>query len=1056
MNYANDLYQEVRALLTTNEGLIIKYRRLGRLLDRVLKERTEGDSIAYHGLIPRIYLLCKRYDLDHKPLCILYGNIRKANEGSFLPEQEDFLYDAKALCQAIAEFYNEPIPLSIAEILPKKWRVWESKALETGQHLRLTVSEWDENTIQGFDEYGEKQVVKYGSEWSLNEQIYPFATLNLLDISINEDKQLCPKFIILEPDYLIDITAVCQCVKDYGNSPLHYLMNKFQPREDTLAIQLGNAANQFLDDAVRSEDSFLDSMRKSFQDYALNYCTLEGIDEKFFAQCREQHKNINRVVKDIFPQTGINVIEDGALLEPNFFCPLLGLQGRMDLLTRNEDTIVELKGGKRDEFHNTFKLEHAWQMALYKELLHYNLGKSRSQIRTLLLYSRYPQIYDIRLGQQAIVEALNMRNGIVHVDRMLRENPKEFLLSLKEEDFNPLHSTGKLYQDFIRPRVQEFLSTLQGASPLAFDYFCTMVAFLEREQFHAKVGENRPDSDRGFAQAWLCDDETKLIQGNIITDLHLQPIVNERGMLTHIEAHFEPDNQGQPNFRENDSVLLYERESEGDNITNRRSIRCQVETLMPDTLLLRLIFPQRDVSFIKEDGLYAIESSHSDGIFAQQYSGLYAYLASGQSPMSPPIDVKLLIGPPGSGKTSVALRKMVEEGLEGEGNMLLMAYTNRAVDEICKMLESLPGSPDYVRIGQETSCEKPYRHRLLRNLIADCANRKQVLERLQPIRLVCGTVTSLAGATNLRKLKNFRTAYLDEASQVLEPQLLPLLDASPRWVMIGDQKQLPAVVVQPSSVSEVKSELLREIGLTDCRNSFFERLHTLIREGKIEGEEEMLERQGRMHSEINAFVANRYYEDRLQVVPLPHQTQPLPWKVSSDADPLLTYLATHRMGCFNVTKDYTIGNNKINQPEAQTIASIVQCFYDLHQQAGQPWTPDSAIGIIVPFRGQIAQIRQELARLDIPQYESITIDTVERYQGSQRDIILFSTVVSQPYQVSILSAPVVTDGSPIDRKLNVAVTRARNQFFLVGNLALLSQAEDYRVLIDYMKAYNSD
>ena len=99
MNYANDLYQEVRALLTTNEDLIIKYHRLGRLLDRVLKERTEEDSIAYYGLIPRIYLLCKRYNLDHKPLCILYGKIRKANEGSFQPEQEDFLYDAKALCQ---------------------------------------------------------------------------------------------------------------------------------------------------------------------------------------------------------------------------------------------------------------------------------------------------------------------------------------------------------------------------------------------------------------------------------------------------------------------------------------------------------------------------------------------------------------------------------------------------------------------------------------------------------------------------------------------------------------------------------------------------------------------------------------------------------------------------------------------------------------------------------------------------------------------------------------------------------------------------------------------
>lgn len=1054
MNYAKDLYHEVLALLSANEDLIIRYRRLGRLLDRMLKERTEGDGIAYHGLIPRIYLLCKRHNADHKSLCILYSNIRKANKGSFQPEQEGFLYDAKALCQAIEAFYDEPIPPSLIEILPKKWRAWEGNPLETGQHLQLTVTEWDEDTIQGFDEFGEKQLVKYGSEWSLKEQLYPFATLNLLDISMNEAGQMCPKFIILEPDYLIDITAVCQCVKGSGNTPMHYLMSKFMPREESLAIQLGNAANQFLDDAVRSDDSFLDSMRKSFQDYALNYCTLEGIDEKFFAQCREQHKNINRVVKEIFPKTGIDVVKDGALLEPTFFCPLLGLQGRLDLLTMNEDTIVELKSGKRDEFRNTFRLEHAWQMALYKEVLHYNLGKSRSQIRTLLLYSRYPQIYDIRLGHQAIVEALNMRNGIVHIDRMLRENPKEFLLSLKEEDFNPQNNTGRFYQEYIRPGVLDFLSTLQGASPLAFDYFCTMVSFLEREQFHAKVGDNRPDSDRGFAQAWLCDDEMKLIQGNIITDLHLQPIVDERGMLTHIEAHFEPDNQGQPNFREGDSVLLYEREREGDNITNRRSLRCQVETLSPEKLLLRLVFPQRDVSFIKEKGLYAIENSHSDNIFAQQYSGLYAYLASGQSPLSPPIDVKLLIGPPGSGKTSVALRKMVEEGLEGEGNMLLMAYTNRAVDEICKMLESLPDSPDYIRIGQETSCDKPYRHRLLRNLIADCANRKQVLERLQPIRLVCGTVSSLAGATNLRKLKRFQTTYLDEASQVLEPQLLPLLNTSTQWVMIGDQKQLPAVVVQPVSMSEVKSDQLREIGLTNCRNSFFERLHTLIREDKIEGEEQMLERQGRMHSEINAFVADRYYDHRLQVVPLPHQTEPLPWQVSSDAEPMLAYLATHRMGCFNVTKDYTIGNNKINKAEAQVIASIVQRLYKLHQQAGQPWTPDSAIGIIVPFRGQIAQIRQELARLDIPQYESITIDTVERYQGSQRDIILFSTVVSQPYQVPILSAPVITDGSLIDRKLNVAVSRARHQFFLVGDLALLRQAKDYQELIDYMKTYN--
>ena len=520
-------------------------------------------------------------------------------------------------------------------------------------------------------------------------------------------------------------------------------------------------------------------------------------------------------------------------------------------------------------------------------------------------------------------------------------------------------------------------------------------------------------------------------------------IVNERGMLTHIAAHFEPDNQGQPNFRENDSVLLYERESEGDNITNRRSIRCQVETPLPDTLLLRLIFPQRDVSFIKEDGLYAIESSHSDGIFAQQYSGLYAYLASGQSPMSPPIDVKLLIGPPGSGKTSVALRKMVEEGLEGEGNMLLMAYTNRAVDEICKMLESLPGSPDYVRIGQETSCEKPYRHRLLRNLIADCANRKQVLERLQPIRLVCGTVTSLAGATNLRKLKNFRTAYLDEASQVLEPQLLPLLEASPRWVMIGDQKQLPAVVQQTVEESRVDDPQLNAIHLTDCRNSLFERL---LRQYRDKPEVVyMLTSQGRMHPDVAAFPNQAFYRGLLKIVPMPHQQE------QQAAFPRFAFVEVRP------TARVMLSASRENSDEAQAIASVAM---EIYRQTSQSFSPEQTLGIIVPYRNQIAEIRKAIALLlshtsHPSPLSSVTIDTVERFQGSQRDYIFYGFTVSRPHQLQFLAANTfMEDGQLIDRKLNVALTRARKHLFVFGNPDVLNRNPVFRQLIGFAKIHN--
>ena len=98
-------------------------------------------------------------------------------------------------------------------------------------------------------------------------------------------------------------------------------------------------------------------------------------------------------------------------------------------------------------------------------------------------------------------------------------------------------------------------------------------------------------------------------------------------------------------------------------------------------------------------------------------------------------------------------------------------------------------------------------------------------------------------------------------------------------------------------------------------------------------------------------------------------------------------------------------------------------------------------------------IATQLAALGIPETEEITIDTVERYQGSQRDIILYSTTISRSYQLDILSVPTQADGQLIDRKLNVALTRARKQLFIIGNAALLNQNTIYRQLIDSLRTF---
>ena len=1091
MTYAEELFADVMQVLRSVDPIPSRYLSLGQILDRMLKERTQKDDVEYEGLVPRIYALSQRYQTSQQPLCILYSNIVRIRKDEYKPEEEDLLYDVKALCQAISAFYETPAPQAILQYLPATWRSWNSGSGYSDVCIRIVVKEWDEHFIWGYQPEDETQKllkVAYGYEWALAGQLYPLASLNLLDAIEDENGTLHPRLFVLSPDYLIDITSVCQCVKESGASPYFYLLEKFLPREETLAIQLGNAANQFLDDSINEGAPFLRSMQKSFKDYPLRYCTLSGVDENFFRQCQQQHANITAVVGKHFREAGIDVEKDAVQLEPSFICDKLGLQGRMDLVTGDLTKIVELKSGKQDEFHGTYRLEHAMQMALYKEILHYSLGLSRGEVKTLLLYSKYPILHDIRLGGDYIVKALALRNGIVHIDRQLRTNAHDFLRNLREEYFNPQDSRGRLYLNYIKPRVEKFLLTIASATPLEYDYFCTMVSFTQREQFLAKVGDDRPGSDRGFAQAWLCDTETKRQHGNIISGLRLAPVVDGNGVLTHVKAKMKADHLSQPNFREGDSVILYERNTETDLMTNRQSLRCYVEEMHPDRLLFRFSHPQRGTTGLHLDSHYAVEPAHSDALFSSLYRGLYALLTCPLSRRNLVLglrqperdtsivlkhkveskeienilhdvlqsqDYYLLIGPPGSGKTNIALKSMVEELLSqnDEDCILLMAYTNRAVDEICQMLESIPTAPGYLRMGQELSCATAYRPRLIRNVIADCCNRVEIMEHIRPIRIFCGTVATLCGNPELFELKHFRTAILDEASQVLEPQLLPLLTRTSRngslsigrFVLIGDHKQLPAVVVQHQRQSRVESERLCEMGLQNCRDSFFERL-SRITPAQFAG---MLTKQGRMHQEINDFVCTRYYQGALDTVPLHHQTETCAWPAFDPENSRQEYMARHRLGVCNVLPAHPLSNNKVNPDEAREVALMVSELYQLTCINHQSWNPKTQVGIIVPFRGQIAMVRQALHQLVIPECNEVTIDTVERYQGSQRDVIIFSTVVSRHYQLEMLSDPVESEGLSIDRKLNVAITRSRKQFFLVGNLPLLRQAPDYRCLIEH-------
>lgn len=393
-------------------------------------------------------------------------------------------------------------------------------------------------------------------------------------------------------------------------------------------------------------------------------------------------------------------------------------------------------------------------------------------------------------------------------------------------------------------------------------------------------------------------------------------------------------------------------------------------------------------------------------------------------------DYFLLVGPPGTGKTSMALRFVVEEELQNPAyGILLTAYTNRAVDEICSMLcdARLP----FLRLGRASSCDERFRDRLLDTALAATHHFDDARRLVDDTPIIVATTATLQAQPYILELKHFSLAVVDEASQILEPSVIGLLssDAVDRFVLIGDHKQLPAVVQQEPEQSVVGEQCLRDIGLEDCRQSLFERL---LRWERRQGRTKFigtLHTHGRMHPDIALFPLQHFYQrEALRPVPLPHQQEASLGYTLPARDHLDELLKTKRV----VFIQTPVGNPSSEELEARLVADIL---LRIHRFTGSRFDPAKTVGVIVPYRRQIALIRQALASAE-PSFPAaaITIDTVERYQGSQRDVIVYSFAVSRRFQLDFLTAATFTDddGQQIDRKLNVALTRARRQMIIVG------------------------
>ncbi|MDO4929930.1 MAG: AAA domain-containing protein [Bacteroidales bacterium] len=1093
------IFSEIREYLRPSMTLTSRYSRLYALLQRLCMEHSAELNTDFSGLFSRLYAVCRAKGIDYHEADRFRRNARRVLLEKAVPTEAQFTADVALLCTFVCRLYQCALPADFPAVSGK-----EAAPLRSAQRrlekLRAVVTAVSGTTFSCITSEGELTVA--APELARTTRLLtPNVPVNLLDVEIAPDATATVQLVILEPDFLLDVSALTESVKHYGATPYTYLLGLMTPRTNTLPILLGNAANQFMDDLVNATCDLHDaaaqkalykvSLQKHFRDNMLQYvCLEEPVTKEYFDKLEETFRNISSIVADKFPTVELGLPLDNVLLEPAFICETLGLRGRLDVMSADHHSLVELKSGKADEFKNSPQEQHILQMSLYKEMLHYNFKLQRDSVKSFLLYSKYPVLYNQRVSKAAVTAVIELRNEIVALESRVRAGQGEQLLSgLTPAHLNVKQMTGKLWTQYLEPQIKNITQTLNAMSPLEKAYFYHFLTFIEREKFLSKTTDNRPDSNRGLASAWTTDLQAKLASGDILINLRLTDTEGADGieMLT-----FDLPDYGEnfiANFSKGEMVQLYERNSAADGVTTRQLVRGYVEELDTEHLKLRLGYKQRNRLLFPSDSLYAIEHDGSDALFKQYVGNLFSLfqasprrrdLLLGQR--QPEVDAEvprllgdypeataavvrqvrqakdyfLLVGPPGTGKTSVALRAMVNEFLLEEKQLpsgvglMLMAFTNRAVDEICEMLTGL--SANYVRIGAEQICGAEFRPHLMQNKLSGCLNRDAVRKFLLEIPIYVGTVTMMSNHLELFNLRPFY-AIVDEASQVLEPQILGLLSAKcpdghsgiRKFVLIGDHKQLPAVVMLPQAQTVVQDQQLLGIGLEDLRNSLFQRLHTLQQRSGQPGIVAMLESQGRMHGDICDFVNSAFYGGHLHPVPLPHQDGPI--GLENPANAYEAFVASTRKGFIDVVPSAPLDNNKANAYEAEEVAQIVAAILSLNARNGIAIDPVRQIGVIVPFRNQISMVRSALLRHGMAHCTDITIDTVECYQGSQRDYIIFSTTISKPYQLAILSSPQTVEGQSVDRKLNVALTRARLQFFMVGNAALLSGSEIYKNLI---------
>lgn len=419
-------------------------------------------------------------------------------------------------------------------------------------------------------------------------------------------------------------------------------------------------------------------------------------------------------------------------------------------------------------------------------------------------------------------------------------------------------------------------------------------------------------------------------------------------------------------------------------------------------------------------------------------------------------DVAIVHGPPGTGKTTT-LVEAIYETLHRENQVLVCAQSNMAVDWISEKLvdrgvsvlrignpsrvndkmlsftyeRRFESHPDYTQLW---SIRKAIRE--LYGRIRKSSDREQVRTKINSLKdrateleirinealfsearvIAC---TLVGSANRILTGQKFGTVFIDEAAQALEAACWIAIRKADRVILAGDHCQLPPTVKDPQA-------LRAGLGYTLMQAIVKNRPETVS----------LLKVQYRMNDEIMRFSSDWFYGGMLESAP------EVKYRSILDFDTPIEWINTEGMDC----NEEFVGENygRINKPEAElSIAQLKSYILKIGKERFLEEKID--VGLISPYKAQVQYLRQLIRKDNFfkPYRSAITINTVDGFQGQERDVILISLVrANEEGQIGFLNDL---------RRMNVAITRARMKLIILGDVSTLTRHAFYAELYRYIE-----